>query len=186
MSSGRLSRSQFRQLGWFASHSAHSPGLTSTKGRKRVMNPHFAQPQMPQRRPNISRMTPAPPVIIDLSDSEPESDDDNGRRSVSSSKRARETEMEPARFIDLRRLQARKQAERRSQASGSRFLYRKQSPDVEELEKRMGRKPQKKTQVAYKSLPKDPPRPPVQSKSALLFKFVPCFGKPFQLDTYAI
>ena len=126
---------------------------------------------------------PAPPIIIDLSDSEPESDDDDGRRSISS-KRARESEMEPARFIDLRRLQARKQADRRSRESGSRFLHRKQSADVEELEKRMGRKPQKKTQVAYKSAPKPvETRPPVQSKTALLFKFVPCFP-PLQFDIY--
>ena len=117
-----------------------------------------------------------------MSDSEPESDDDDGdgRRSVSS-KRPRETEMEPAQFIDLRRLQARKQAERRS---GGRFLHRKESPDVEELEKRTGRKPQKKTQVAYKSAPKETPPAetrPVQSKSALLFKSVSCLYSPFSL-----
>ena len=125
-------------------------------------------------------MTPAPPVIIDLSDSDPESDDDNERRSMSS-KRAREIEMEPARFIDLRQIQAGKHAEWRSQAdarpSRRKFLGRKRSIDAQELEKRVGTRPQKKIQMAYKSIPKGlETGRPVQSKSALLSKFVPCLS----------
>ncbi len=125
-------------------------------------------------------MTPAPgvPEIIDLSDSEPVLptgwglNDDEGLSMLS--KRTRENETEILRHVDLRLHQRRSRSSRRNLK-----FWRKQAPsDADELEKRMGSKPQKKiaSQVGYKSARKEPPREgtsrSVQSKSALLFRLV--------------
>ncbi|KAK2465590.1 hypothetical protein APHAL10511_002482 [Amanita phalloides] len=98
----------------------------------------------------ISRMTPAP------------------------SKRAREEETHPGRFIDLRLLQAREHSQPRFQLRGgssrNRFFHRKQALDSHELDRRMGAQPQKKlaTQFATKSAP--PTSRHVHSKSTFLFQ----------------
>lgn len=129
-------------------------------------------------------MTPAPagPEIIDLSDSEPVLptgwglyDDDSSMLS----KRTRENETEILRHIDLRV----HQRHGRSSRNNLKFWRKQASSDTEELEKRMGSKPQKKIaiQVGFKSARKQQPREAtsrsVQSKSALLLRlasFLPC------------
>lgn len=129
-------------------------------------------------------MTPAPagPEIIDLSDSEPVLPtgwglyDDN---SSMLSKRTRQNETEILRHIDLRV----HQRHGRSSRNNLKFWRKQASSDTEELEKRMGSKPQKKIaiQVGFKSARKQQPREAtsrsVQSKSALLLRlasFLPC------------
>ncbi|KAF8341915.1 hypothetical protein F5887DRAFT_975638 [Amanita rubescens] len=107
-------------------------------------------------------MTPAPglPEIIDLSDSEPVLptgwglDDDDEFSMLS--KRTRENETEILQHVDLRL----HQRYGRSSRSNLKFCRKQAHSDADEVEKRIGSKPQKKiaTQVGYKSARKEPPR----------------------------
>lgn len=156
-------------------------------GRKSVSHAGLSPSQVPHRlRPSISRMTPAPPSsrYPDLRPIWELGDDERGiQEGFASLKRTREREMEPARFIDLRTHQARKRAQANSGPSGSQFVYRAQAAsDVNELDRRMGKQPQKKmaTQIAFKSpmttftahmMPSQPdPQDHVQYKSVFLHK----------------